>query len=165
LKRQSYKYKKLKKGPKMKKRFYTFGTAVILLSSCESKTGQGAAIGLGVGAVSGALITGSAGGALVGGAIGAGTGAIIGAALDDDDRENMRQNSPSTLHRIDNQQQLTLDDIKQMSKNGLRDQVIMDQIRSTHSVFYLTSSEIVDLKKAGVTQNVIDFMIQTGQTN
>jgi hypothetical protein len=133
-----------------------------LLSSCENNAETGALVGAGVGIGAGALIGNSVGGALIGGAVGAVGGALIGAALDSEDRDKLQQNSPQTLNRIDRGQQLTLNDIKTMSRNGLSDNVIVGQIQATHSVFYLSTDQIVDLKKAGVSQQVIDYMIQTG---
>ena len=90
----------------------------VSLTSCESKAGTGALAGAGVGAVGGALVTHSTGGALVGGAIGAATGAIIGAALDASDRNSLQQQSPRTLKKIDNGEQLSTNDIKQMSREN-----------------------------------------------
>jgi uncharacterized protein YcfJ len=128
---------------------------------CESKTQSGALGGAGVGALAGGLITHSAGGAIIGGAIGAAGGALVGAALDAQDRDKMR-NSPQTLHKIDKGEQLSIGDVKEMSKNGLNDNVIIHQIQSTNSHFQLSADQIVDLKNSGVSQRVIDYMIQTG---
>lgn len=137
-----------------------FGSAV-LLTSCESKTGTGALAGAGVGALAGGLIGGNATGALIGGAVGAAGGALIGAALDAQDRENLQQNSPQTLQRIDNREQLSIYDVEAMAKNGLSDDVIIEQIKNTKSVFYLTSDQIIELKQAGVSEKVIQYMMKT----
>jgi len=82
--------------------------------------------------------------------------------LDDSDRDSMQRESPRTLKKIDNGEQLSTDDVKKMTKAGLSDNVIVDQIHSTHSVFYLSTADIIDLKNAGVSQKVIDAMIQSG---
>lgn len=132
------------------------------LAGCESKAGTGAIVGAGGGALVGGLAGGGTG-ALIGAGAGAVGGAIIGAALDAHDRETLQSNSPDTLDRIDQEQQLTLDDIKSMSKNGLKDTTIMNQIRATHSTYHLTTAQIIDLKKSGVSQNVINYMIRTGE--
>ena len=139
-----------------------FAVIVTLLAGCESKAGTGAIAGAGLGAASGALITGTGGGALIGGAIGAAGGALIGAALDDTDRRSMEQHSPRTLKKIDRGEKLSIDDVKKMSKAGLSDNVIISQIQTTNSVFYLSTADIIDLKNSGVSQRVIDYMIQTG---
>ncbi len=117
----------------MKKTWITLGSVALICAGCETKTQSGAA-----------------------------GGAAIGASLDAQDRKNMEQNSPQTLHKIDNHQQLTPYDIEAMVKNGLSDEVIIDQIKATKSVFYLTSNQIIELKNAGVSERVITFMIQTG---
>lgn len=137
--------------------------SLLLFCSCQSKAGTGALVGAGVGVTAGALISHSAGGALIGGAIGAAAGGLVGYALDEQDRKTLQENSPHTLNRIDKGEQLSVRDVKEMSKNGLNDNVIINQIKSTRSVFHLTSREIIDLKNSGVSQRVIDYMIQTGE--
>lgn len=134
----------------------------VALVGCQSKAGTGALAGAGVGAVVGGVATHSAGGALIGGAVGAATGAIIGAALDASDRNSLQQQSPHTLRKIDQGHQLSIDDIKNMSRAGLSDDVIISQISATKSVFYLSTADIIDLKKSGVSQRVINDMIETG---
>ncbi len=146
----------------MQKRVWQVFSSLILLTGCENKTETGALAGAGIGAASGALITGKAGGALVGGAIGAVGGALIGSALDEQDRKIMQQKSPQTVDKIDHGQQLNVNDVKQMSQAGLNDNVIIGQIQSTKSIFHLSTDEIIDLKNAGVSQRVIDYMIETG---
>jgi outer membrane lipoprotein SlyB len=136
--------------------------SAFVFNSCESKTGTGALIGAGAGTVAGALIGGNATGALVGAAIGAGAGALIGYALDENDRSKLQQSSPQTVQRIDNKQQLSIDDIKAMSKAQISDDVIISQIKATGSVFRLATDQIVSLKDVGVSQRVIDYMISTG---
>lgn len=134
---------------------------ITLFSSCQSKTGTGILIGAGIGATSGAIITGSAGGALVGGALGAFGGGIIGVALDHKDRTILEKNSPRILRRIDRGEQLTLNDIKELSQNGLSPNVIIDQIDSTNSVFCLSEADVCDLENADLSPQVINYMIET----
>ncbi len=138
--------------------------AMMLLSSCENKTETGALVGAGIGVAGGALI-GKGEGALIGGAVGAVGGALIGSALDHQDRKKMEQESPKTLDKIDHGEKLTTNDVKEMSKAGLNDNVIIGQIQSTKSVFYLSTDDIIDLKNSGVSQRVIDYMIETGNTH
>jgi surface antigen len=136
---------------------------LLMFSGCESKTGQGALIGGSLGALGGGLIAGNATGAIIGGAVGATAGALIGYSLDEQDRKNLQQNSPQTLEKIDSEQQLSIHDVEAMAKNGIHDDVIIGQIQKTHSVFYLTSEQIIELKNNGVSENVIKYMIQTGK--
>lgn len=143
-------------------KFITIGTFMLLVG-CESKAGTGALAGAGLGALSGGLIAGNATGVLVGGAIGAAAGGLIGAALDEQDRKIMEQHSPQTLQRIDSREQLTIYDVEALSKNGISDDVIIGQIQNTGSVFYLTTDQIIELKQAGVSEKVIEYMVQTGK--
>ena len=83
-------------------------------------------------------------------------------SLDASDRSSLEKQSPRIVKKIDNGEPLSTDDIKKMSRAGLSDEVIMKQIHDTKSIFYLSSADIVDLKKSGVSQRVINFMIQTG---
>jgi hypothetical protein len=131
------------------------------LFSCESKAGTGALVGTGVGMGAGALISPTPQGILIGGAVGAVSGALIGAALDDSDRDRIRENSPKTMKKIDRGEQLSLKDIEKMSEAGISDDKIIGTIHSTGSVYHLSSSDIEELKNAGVSQRVIDYMLQT----
>ena len=58
---------------------------------------------------------------------------------------------------------LTKDDVVRLAQEGISDEVIVSQIETTHSQFFLTVDEIVALRKANVSQRVIDRMIQTGR--
>ena len=146
----------------MQKTLITITLASVVLAGCESKAGTGALVGGGGGALIGGLAGGGTG-ALIGGAVGAVGGAIIGWTLDEHDRAVMEQKSPNTLRRIDNGEQLSVQDVKNMSRNGLKDDTIINQIKATNSTYRLTADQIIDLKKSGVSQRVIDYMIQTGQ--
>src|ERR1051325_4504226 len=113
----------------------------LLAAGCETpegtpnRTATGALIGGGIGAASGALIGGGrhgAEGALIGGALGAVTGGLIGHSMD-----------------------------KAMAKAGVGDEVIISQIRSTHTIYRLSAADIIDLHNSGESQKVMDFMINT----
>jgi hypothetical protein len=56
---------------------------------------------------------------------------------------------------------MSVADVKVLAKAGLADEVIISQIRSSQTVFRLSTSAIIDLKDSGVSQRVIDFMINT----
>jgi len=156
----------------------TFQTVVVmlvvtlLLTGCETPSGQpdrtasGALLGGMLGAGTGALIGNYSGhrtaaGAAIGGALGALTGGIIGHALDQQQRETLSRQSPATLQRVEQGQPLGLADIKALAKAGVSDEVIISQIRASRTVYHLTTAEIIELKDAGVSQKVIDFMINT----
>jgi predicted small secreted protein len=56
----------------------------VLLTSCDTPSGQGAGFGATAGAIIGAATTGTVRGAVTGAALGAVTGAIIGAQIEED---------------------------------------------------------------------------------
>lgn len=142
----------------MKKMIFLCFISLVSFSSC-SKAGEGAAIGTLVGVGAGAAIGGGEG-AIIGGAVGAASGAIIGSALDDSDRDNLQNESPDTLNKIDENHKLNTQDIINMSKAGLSDDVIINQIKATKSTFSLSSSDIIKLKQNGVSEKVINAMIK-----
>lgn len=151
-----------------------FLAGLMLLTGCYSpdgqidRTGTGALAGGAIGATSGALIGGTRGrggeGALIGAAIGAITGGLIGHAMDQDERARLRAQAPATYTRIEQGQPLTLVDIKAMSAAGLTDEVIISQIRASHTAYRLSAADIIDLHNARVSSKVIDFMINTPGT-
>ena len=61
-------------------------------------------------------------------------------------------------------QPLGVADVKMLAKSGISDEVIISQIRNSRTVYHLTTAEILDLKAAGVSEKVIDFMINTPST-
>lgn len=56
---------------------------------------------------------------------------------------------------------LTKTDVALLVAEGVTDEIIINQIEATHSTFLLTASEIVELRKANVSDRVINYMIQT----
>ena len=146
--------------------------AALLAGGCATpygepdRTATGALLGGMLGAGTGALIGNAAGhhtaeGAAIGGAAGLLTGAIIGNALDQQHREMLAAQSPETLQRIEQGQPLGLADVKALAKAGVSDEVIISQIRNSRTAYHLSTAEIIDLKDAGVSEKVIDFMINT----
>jgi WXXGXW repeat (2 copies) len=56
-------------------------------------------------------------------------------------------------------------DIKMLAKGGISEEVILSQIRNSHAIYHLGTAEILDLKDSGVSEKVIDFMINTASTS
>jgi outer membrane lipoprotein SlyB len=148
-----------------------FAAAMMLIAGCTTPEGQpdrtatgaltGGALGAGTGAIIGSASGRAGAGALIGGAIGALTGGIIGNAMDQQQREILAQQSPQTLVRVERGQPLGLADIKALSKTGISDEVIISQIRNSRTMYRLSTAEILDLKDSGVSDRVINFMINT----
>jgi outer membrane lipoprotein SlyB len=149
----------------------TILTAGLLLMGCETPSGRpdntatgalaGGAIGAGAGAIIGSASHNAGAGALIGGAIGALTGAIVGNSIDQQQRAMLAREYPQTLQRIDQGQPLGLADVKALARAGVSDDVIISQIRNSRTVYHLSTAEIIDLKDSGVSERVIDFMINT----
>ncbi len=128
--------------------------SLVFVSGCATPPGPSQAGGTVVGGATGALLGGALSrrpeGALVGGVIGALTGALIGRDIDDATRERVTQNEP-----------LRIEDVKALSQAEVEDDLIISQIKATGSVYRLDSAQILDLKNAGVSTAVIDYMINT----
>jgi len=145
----------------------------IVLAGCEypngdpNYTGSGALVGGGAGAVTGAAIGGERHGgedALIGAAVGAVAGGLIGNSMDRQQQERLRQQAPQTYARVDQGQPLSVADVKALARAGITDDVIISQIRNSHTVYHLSAGDIIDLRDAGVSNRVIDFMINTPGT-
>lgn len=138
-----------------------FFILTICVSSCATKTQTGALTGASMGTGIGALADGERG-ALIGGALGALTGAVIGDALDQKEEALLRQQSPQTLQRLENKKPLSLEDIIALSR-VVNDQVVISQIRQSSSSYQLSTLEIIRLREEGVSNRVIDYMINTNE--
>lgn len=155
---------------------YVFGASLlavaVVLSGCETPygtpdhTGTGALAGGAIGAFSGAILGGDhAGeGALIGAAAGLIAGGLIGHEMDKEEQERLRAEAPVTYTRIEQQQPLALADIKAMVSAKVSDDVIINQIQGTRSVYHLSAADIIDLHNAGVSEKVIQYMINTPNT-
>ena len=143
--------------------------ALVIVTGCRNpdgsmdRTGTGALAGAGAGALTGARY-GGGGGALIGAAVGTITGGIIGHVLDEQHQEKLRQEAPQTYTRVDQNQPLAVADVKALAKTGVSDDVIINQIRNSRTVYHLSSADIIDLHQSGVSENVINFMISTPTT-
>jgi outer membrane lipoprotein SlyB len=142
----------------------------MLLTGCETpegtpdNTASGALMGGAIGAISGAAIGGprnGGAGALIGAAAGALAGGAIGHSMDLDQQEWLRAQAPQTYVRVEQGQPLSVTDIKALSEAKVSDDIIISQIRNSHTVYHLSTFDIIDLHNAGVNERVIDFMINT----
>ncbi len=132
-----------------------------LFMGCQTKTGSGALAGGAIGVGTGAAIGGERG-ALIGGAVGALGGGLIGAALDEQDRKVMERTSPRTVDRMDKGEPLTVSDVIKLSQGGVSDETIIRYIRDTRTSYTLSQAQINRLQQGGVSQRVINYMLDTG---
>ncbi len=135
----------------------------LLACGCSnlSHTENGALIGGGLGAATGALIgkaTGhTAGGALIGAGVGALSGGLVGNAVE----KSEQKAEAKAVAQAQAQAQLSMGEVIQMVQNHISDEVIINQIRTRGTVFYLSAQDIVMLKQNGVSDRVIAEMQAT----
>jgi hypothetical protein len=123
------------------------------LNNTENGTLAGGAIGAGTGAIIGNATGHTAGGALIGGAVGALSGGLIGHAAD--------QQEKRAEERAAQARAMALNDVVSLTQQHVSDTVIINQIRSSASIFYLSGAEITWLKQNGVSDRVIMEMQAT----
>jgi len=126
----------------------------LLLIGCESKATTGVSAG---GALSGGK------GVHIGGANGVVAGGLTGASLDEQDRRIMERTSPKTIDRMDRAEPLTVSDIVKLHEGGIGDETIVRYIHDTRTTYNLSQVQIKHLQNAGISQRIINYMIDTGR--
>jgi uncharacterized protein YcfJ len=130
------------------------GLAALVLGCETNKTrvGEGAGIGGAVGALAGGIIGHQSGrgveGALIGGAAGAATGALVGAQIE----------KPGHTSQPATGEQVTMQQVIDMTNRKTSDDFIIDKIRSTNTKLVLTASDIDYLRNNKVSQRVIEAL-------
>jgi outer membrane lipoprotein SlyB len=143
------------------------GTMGVSLTGCYSfqgvpdYTASGALAGGATGAIIGSMSRNPGAGAAIGGAIGALAGGIIGHGMDQAQEARLKAQSPQTLQRVEKADPLTVLDVKSLVKAGINDELIISQIRNSRTIYRLSTADIIELKNAGASDTVIDFMINT----
>jgi outer membrane lipoprotein SlyB len=133
---------------------------VVLVSGCQSmnNTEKGALAGGGIGAGAGALIGHATGHTGAGAVIGGLAGGLLGGAVGNDiDKDKARQERIAAAEA----RQLQITDIATMAQQHISDGIIINQIRTTGSVYHLSTDEIVWLRQQGVSEGVIAEMQAT----
>jgi outer membrane lipoprotein SlyB len=152
---------------------WTLAGSSVLLSGCvnpdgtQNNTGTGVLVGSAFGALTGAAIGGHRHGgedALFGAAAGALAGGLIGNAADREQEARLKAEAPQTYQKVDQGTPLSVEDVKALAKAGISEDVIITQIKSSRTVYHLNSTDIIDLRDAGVTDKVVNFMINTPST-
>lgn len=128
-------------------------------TGCENRktrAAEGAVVGSVLGAAAGGIIGHQSGsgaeGAGIGAAVGAISGAIIGSQIERPQSQTTSEAQPA------NPNQLTQQEIVNLTKQGVHEDVIIDKIHLTNSKFNLTALDIDYLKQQGVSQKVINAM-------
>jgi uncharacterized membrane protein YebE (DUF533 family) len=147
----------------------------ILLGGCvnpdgsPNNTGSGALMGGAMGALTGAAIGGrchAGPDALIGAAAGALAGGLIGNAADQEQAERMQAQTPPAYVppayvNVVPSRPTSIADVKAMVKAGVSDDVIINQISNTRTVYHLAAKDVIGLRDAGVSNKVLNFMINT----
>ena len=58
---------------------------------------------------------------------------------------------------------LSLIDIENLSRARVNDGVTLRYLRNTGTIYTLNSADVINLRRAGVSQSVIDYMLQTAR--
>jgi hypothetical protein len=117
----------------------------------------GGALGATAGAIVGGITRHPVAGALVGGALGATAGGITGAAVDNaEHKQKVQAAAAAAVAR-----QLSLPDVVKLTASGLSDAIIINEIRTTGSVFQLSADDVVWLQNQGVREPIIAEMQAT----
>ncbi|MBM3249994.1 MAG: glycine zipper 2TM domain-containing protein [Candidatus Omnitrophica bacterium] len=118
----------------------------------KTRAAEGAIIGTVLGAGAGYVIGKQSGHGAEGAGIGAAVGALGGAAV------GSQINKPGTQQSQATTNQMTIQQIVDMTRQGVNEAVIIDRIRLSGSKFNLTSADIDYLKQQGVGEAVIQAM-------
>ena len=152
---------------------FALAASAVVLTGCvnpdgtQNNTGSGALIGGAFGAITGAVIGGprnGGAGALIGAAAGAVGGGLIGNSMDQEQNARLRAQAPQTYTRVEQGQPLAVADVKALAKAGVSEDVITSQIQNSHTVYHLSAADIIDLRNSGVSDKVVNFMINTPGT-
>ena len=128
------------------------------LSNTEKGVGAGGLIGAGTGALIGNATGHTGAGALIGAGVGALSGGLVGHAVDESEKKTEAKIAAATNPP---RGPLGLVDVVQLAQAHVTDDVIVSQIRSTRSVFYLSANDTIWLKQQGVSDRVIQEMLAT----
>lgn len=137
---------------------------LLLLVGCQSRAGTGALVGGGAGALLGNAVAKATGGSrtagtAIGGMIGAVGGAIAGDSVDQTEKRAEARGQAMAMAQRNAQRAPTIPDIVQMSRGGLTDAVIINQIRTTGATYpNLSSQDVTFMHQEGVSSAVIAEM-------
>ena len=157
-------------------RLIVVGLVGVGVGGCATKTQTGLLVGGAGGAAAGAAI-GSAGGnagkgALIGGAIGLIGGGLIGHAADksdEADRERQLRDEQQHSRQYASRSaapargRLSKEQVVTWTQAGTRDDIIIDRIERSDTVFRLTAADEQHLRQQGVSEDVLYAMKDTAR--
>ena len=71
--------------------------------------------------------------------------------------------SPAVYDKMMHGDNLSVFDIKALSRAHVNEGIILRYLRDQQTVYYLNSEDVTGLRKAGVSQSIVDYMLQTPQ--
>jgi len=149
----------------MNRKLIVAGLMALSLNGCANMNNTergaltGTALGAGLGTVIGGLAGGRGGagiGAAAGALLGAGTGAAIGHS---EDKAEQRAVAQAQAYAAANPP-LSLTDVARLAQQHVPDSVIIQQMRTSNSVYQLQPDELIWLRQQGVSEPVILEMQQ-----
>lgn len=140
--------------------------SAMLLAGCNSPyhADRGALLGGGLGAATGAIVGSASGHPGAGAAIGAGVGALSGAAIGAGMDESEARNRALIEQRLGRQVAagaVTLQEVVQMTRAGVADDLIVNHVRSHGMSGPMQASDLIYLQQQGISQRVIEAMQTT----
>ena len=135
------------------------------LAGCANNTETGMLVGGAGGAAAGAAVGSASGhagsGAVIGGAVGLIGGGLVGNSVDQADHARAGQDEYSATASPPGP--ITSDDVAAWSRKGTRDEVIIDRIERSGTVFHLTAADEDTLRGQGVSDDVVRAMKETAR--
>ncbi len=131
-----------------------------LVAGCETnktRVAEGAVIGGVVGATAGGIIGHQGHHGAEGAGIGAAAGALLGAVVGSQINKPGQTATPAG-QQAPSTSQMSLQQIVDLTKQGVHEDVIIDKIRLTNSKYTLTADDVTYLKNNGVSQKIISVM-------
>jgi hypothetical protein len=133
----------------------------VFLTGCATNTETGALAGGGIGALGGAIIGSAFHRPGLGAVAGAGAGALTGAAVGNaEDKREARAEARAVAASVEAQQQ-GLTEVAKMAQGNVPDDIIINKIRTSPTVYNLTADQITWLRQYHVSDAVIREMQAT----
>ena len=126
------------------------------MSNTERGALAGGGLGAGAGAIIGSATRHTAGGALIGGALGAVAGGLTGNAIDKSEQRQQARLAAATAQPA--RPPLTLNEVVQLTQQHVSEEIIINQIRTSNTMFQLTVDDVLMLKENGVSDSVVREM-------
>ncbi len=117
----------------------------------------GGLLGAGTGAIIGNELGNTAAGTAIGAGVGALTGAAIGQGMDEIEAENRRMIA-SQMGRAAPAGAVTVDDVVEMTRAGVDDELIVSHVRANGAVRTPTTQDLISLQNQGVSSRVVKAM-------